>query len=159
MKRLLLPVLLLLAAPLAAKTPAEAIDVQAIKDHGTLWSRLYEQGGVEEMRPLYEPDAWLMTEGQPAHKGVDAILAFLTRNKESGAKTSFAVDPEQIVIDGNRAFLISKYWMTITPPGKAAIEAAGRSMLVFKRHGRGWRIWRDMDNMAPDVRTEDRPKL
>ncbi len=158
MKKLIFCLIMMFAAPLAAKAPSEAADVQAIKDSGVLWSRLYEQGRVAEMRPLYEPDAWLMTEGQPAHKGVDAILAFLTRNKSSGAKTSFAVAPEQIVIDGNRAFLISKYWMTITPPGKTAIEAAGRSMLVFKRHGGGWRIWRDMDNMAPDVRVADRPK-
>jgi uncharacterized protein (TIGR02246 family) len=158
MTRLLILCLLLFAAPLAAKRPSEAQDIQAIKDHGKQWSILYEAGKVDEMRPLYEPDAWLMTQGQPAHKGVDAILAFLKRNKGSGSKVSFAVEPEQIIIDGNRAFLISKYWMTITPPGKADTQAAGRSMLVFKRHKRDWRIWRDMDNMAPDVRAEDRPK-
>jgi uncharacterized protein (TIGR02246 family) len=158
MKKLLLLCLLLFAVPLAAKRPSEAQDIQAIKDHGKQWSLLYEAGKVDEMRPLYEPDAWLMTHGAPAQKGVDAILAYLKRNKGSGSKVSFAVEPEQIIIDGHRAYLISKYWMTITPPGKAAIEAAGRSFLVFKRHKGDWRIWRDMDNMAPDVKAEDRPR-
>ncbi len=158
MKKLLLLCLIFFAIPLAAKRPSEAADIQAIKDHGKLWSQLYEAGKVDEMRPLYEPDAWLMTQGAPAQKGVDAILAYLKRNKGGGSKVSFAVEPEQIIIDGNRAFLISKYWMTITPPGKPAIDAAGRSFLVFKRHKREWRIWRDIDNMAPDVRAEDRPK-
>jgi ketosteroid isomerase-like protein len=109
------------------------------------------------MRPLYEPDAWLMTEGAPALKGVDAILGFLRRNKERGNAVKFDVKPEQTIIEGNRAYLISKYWMTITPPGRAAIEVRGRSMLVFKRHKGDWRIWRDMDNMAPDVTAEERP--
>lgn len=142
---------LLIASPLAAARPTEAADVQAIRDQGALWSRLYAAGDIVRLRSLYEPDAWLMTEGQPAYRGVDAILAFLERNAASGAKTSFAVDPEQIVIDGDRAFLISKYRMTVTPPRGAAVTAAGRSMLVFKRHAGTWRIWRDMDNRAADA--------
>ncbi len=150
---------LCLAIPLfAAPAHANSRDHQAIIEHGKRWSRLYEAGKVDEMRPLYEADAWLMTQGAPAQKGVDAILTYLKRNKGGGSKVSFAVEPEQIIIDGNRAFLISKYWMTITPPGKSAIEAAGRSFLVFKRCRKDWCIWRDIDNMAPDVRAEDRPK-
>jgi ketosteroid isomerase-like protein len=152
------PFLVLLLAPLLIAAAPWSRDQQAIIDHGNQWSALYEAGKVDEMRPLYEADAWLMTQGAPLAKGVDAILAFLKRNKERGNAVSFAVQPEQIVIDGRYAFLISKYWMTITPPGKNAIDLAGRSMLVFKRgKDRRWRIWRDMDNFAPDVRKEDRP--
>jgi ketosteroid isomerase-like protein len=110
------------------------------------------------MRRLYEPDAWLMTQGAPAAKGVEAILAYLKRNKASGTKASFDFTPELITIDGNRGYLISKYWMTLTRANGEKAEAAGRSFLVFKRGGDGaWRLWRDMDNQAPDVRMEDRP--
>ncbi len=155
MKKQFLAILATLAC--TGNAAARPDDKQAIIDHGKAWSRLYEAGRVDEMRPLYEPDAWLMTQGQPAQKGVDAILAFLKRNKASGSKVSFSAAPELITIDGNRAYLISKYWMTIIPLGKPAIEAKGRSFLVFKRCRKDWCIWRDMDNMAPDVLAEDRP--
>lgn len=111
------------------------------------------------MRKLYEPDASLKTHGAPALKGVDAILSYLRCNKQSGNNVQFSVPPEQIIIDGNRAFLISKYWMTIDTPANAHIEAAGRSMLVHKRGKNGaWRIWRDMDNRPSDVSFSGRPK-
>jgi ketosteroid isomerase-like protein len=150
---------LLLAPMLIAAAPKWNRDQQAIIDHGNAWSALYEAGKVDEMRTLYEGDAWLMTQGAPLARGVDAILTFLRRNKERGYAVRFATDPEEIVIDGRYAFLTAKYWMTITPPGRDGIDLAGRSILIFKRgKDRKWRIWRDMDNMAPDVRKEDRPK-
>lgn len=148
--------MLLLASPAALAKPSAE---QQIIDHGKTWSALYEAGKIEDMRDLYEPDAWLMTEGAPALKGVDAILAYLRRNKQSGNRVQFSVAPELITIDRNRAFLISKYWMTIDTPANTRIEAAGRSMLVYKRgKDRIWRIWRDMDNKAADVSFADRPR-
>lgn len=153
--RIIIAALLLISAPALAKPSPE----QQIIDHGKRWSALYEAGKIDEMRGLYEPDAWLMTEGAPALKGVEAILAYLRRNKQSGNQVQFSVAPELITIDGNRAFLISKYWMVIDTPAKSRIEAAGRSMLVYKRGKDGaWRIWRDMDNKAADVSFADPPR-
>jgi ketosteroid isomerase-like protein len=153
--------LALICATMLAASPALAASKgeQEIIDHGKRWSALYEAGKIDEMRVLYEPDAWLMTEGAPAAKGVDAILAYLKRNKESGNRVKFSVAPELITIDGKWAFLISKYWMVIDTPANNHIETAGRSMLVFKRSKAGaWRIWRDMDNKAADVSFADRPQ-
>jgi ketosteroid isomerase-like protein len=150
---------LALLAVTADASAAPAPGEQAIIDHGKQWSLLYEAGRIDEMRPLYEPDAWLMTNGAPVAKGVDAILAFLRRNKASGNRVSFAVSPELITIEGRHGYLISKYWMSITKADGAKIDAAGRSFLVFKRgRDRKWRIWRDIDNQSPDVTAADRPK-
>jgi uncharacterized protein (TIGR02246 family) len=158
MKQVLLFFALLIATPALAKADSEANGKAAIEAHGRQWAALYEAGQIDEMRRLYEPDAWLMTHGAPAAKGVDAILAYLKRNKASGTKASFDFTPELITIDGNRGYLISKYWMTLTRANGEKVEAAGRSFLVFKRGRDGvWRLWRDMDNQAPDVRIEDRP--
>mgnify|MGYP005993441359 CR=1 FL=1 len=133
-------------------------DRQAILDHGELWTSLYERGAFEEMRPLYEPDAWLMTNGAPAAKGVDAILTYLAKSKAEASNVSFAFEPENITIDGDYSFLTSKYWMTIKASSPEPLEIAGRSFLVFKRGNDGkWRIWRDIDNQAPDVRIADKP--
>jgi ketosteroid isomerase-like protein len=151
--------LVFLCLALATPSFAASKDEQEIIDHGKIWSALYEAGKIDEMRVLYEPDAWLMTEGAPAAKGIEAILTYLKRNKSSGNKVKFSVAPELITIDGNRAFLISKYWMVIDTPANVHIEAAGRSMLVFKRSKtKKWRIWRDMDNKAADVSFADLPQ-
>ncbi|MFZ4746324.1 MAG: YybH family protein [Sphingomonas sp.] len=151
--------ILVAVALLAAPALATPRDEAAIIAHGKQWSALYEAGKIEEMRALYEPDAWLMTEGAPAAKGVDSILAFLKRNKASANTVAFAFAPEQITIDGPRGYLVSKYWMAIDTPAGQHIESAGRSFLVFKRGRNGtWRIWRDIDNRAPDVTPADRPK-
>jgi ketosteroid isomerase-like protein len=150
---------LLLALTVAVPSVAATKGEQEIIDHGKQWSALYEAGKIDEMRILYEPDAWLMTEGAAAAKGVDAILAYLKRNKASGNKIAFSFAPEQITIDGRYGFLISKYWMVIDTQSGQHIEATGRSMLIFKRgKDRKWRIWRDMDNKAGDVSFADRPK-
>jgi ketosteroid isomerase-like protein len=152
-----------LVVPLAALTAsvvhADPKGEAAIVAHGKQWSALYAAGRIDEMRTLYEPDAWLMTEGAPAAKGVDAILDYLRRNKATGNRVDFSFVPELITIDGPRAYLISKYWMVVDTSANKRIEAAGRSFLVFKRGKDGkWRIWRDMDNRAADVLFADRPK-
>lgn len=137
-----------------------AADLAAIRAHGERWKTLYEAGDIEAMRDLYTPDAVLMTHGAPKLVGVDAILAHLARLKEAGGRAEIDFAEESLEVDGDRADLVSKYWMTIYPPAEASpIEAAGRSWLTFRRGGDGiWRLWRDMDNQAADVHIAQRPQ-
>lgn len=156
MRKLLVLIALLLAAPAFAHPVAT--DRTSILQHGSEWSRLYESGDVDAMRDLYEADAWLMTHGAPAKKGVDAILAYLKSAKASAGTVAFDISPEQVIIDGDYGFLISKYWMDIKPAKGSAVTQAGRSMLIYKKGADGkWRIWRDIDNQAPDVTEKERP--
>lgn len=104
------------------------------------------------LRKLYTDNAWLMTDKAPAAKGADAIIAYLRRFKDQGATIAFRFEPEHIVIEGKLGILVAKYWMTAQLPGKPAIKSAGRSMLIYKRKGKGWLLWRDMDNTTPDVK-------
>lgn len=155
MRRLALLVLTLWAA-----TPAVAAADQraAVVAHGREWKRLYEAGDIAGLRPLYEPDAILMTNGAPILKGVDAILAYLGRLKASGGRATIDFAPEDVTVEGDRATLIAKYWLTIMPTAGAPIDARGRSFLVLKKGRDGaWRLWRDIDNVAPDVTAAERP--
>ncbi|MEP3226195.1 MAG: DUF4440 domain-containing protein [Parasphingorhabdus sp.] len=146
------------AAEPAISAPAHS-DAKAIVAHGALWKKLFEAGDIAAMRDLYEEDAWLMTHGAPAAKGVNAILTYLQRNKDRGNRVSFSFTPEDITINGNTGYLISKYWMNVVTPGNEKFTAAGRSFLVFKKGTDGkWRLWRDMDNQAPDVTASDQPE-
>lgn len=125
---------------------------------GERWKRQLETGEIEQMRDMYEPDAVLMANGVPPQKGIDAIIAFLGRNKAAGNKVTIDFANEEIVIDGNCAYLTAKYWMTITLAKGNAINVMGRSFLVFKKNDDGaWRLWRDIDNQDPDVLAKDRP--
>lgn len=156
-----------LAITLPAFSPAYALDShtetsptdeQMIIEWGTKWQQLFQSGNVEQMRDMYEPDAVLMAHGALPQIGVDAILAFLGRNKAAGNKVTIDFANEDITIDGQRAYLTAKYWMTITLADGKVLDFKGRSFLVYKKSGNGlWRLWRDMDNQAPDVLAEDRP--
>ncbi len=164
-KACLMAVALTIVTPGAS--PAYALDSHAetlsteeqmITDWGKKWQQLFENGDVEQMRDMYEPDAVLMAHGALPQTGVDAILSFLGRNKAAGNEVTIDFANEDITIDGLRAYLTAKYWMTITLADGQALNFKGRSFLVYKkgRHGL-WRLWRDMDNQAPDVLAEDRP--
>ncbi|MEO9599446.1 DUF4440 domain-containing protein [Parasphingorhabdus sp.] len=137
---------------------ASMTDTQKIEAWGVKWKRQLEAGDIEPLRDMYEPDAILMSNGSPPQVGVDAILAFLTRNKTAGNAVTIDFANEEIVIDKDRAYLTAKYWMTITIPSGSVIDVMGRSFLVYKKGADdSWRLWRDIDNQAPDILTEGRP--
>jgi len=146
------------AYALDGNTEKSQTDEQMITGWGKKWQQLFEAGDVEKMRDMYEPDAVLMAHGALPQTGVDAILAFLGRNKAAGNTVTIDFANEDITIDGQRAYLTAKYWMTITLADGQVLDFKGRSFLVYKKSGNGlWRLWRDMDNQAPDVLAEDRP--
>ena len=147
----------LLCALALALLPSTALarDQKAeIAAQGDLWNAAYSAGDWAALRKLYTDDAWLMTDKAPAAKGADAIIAYLRRFKDQGATVAFRFEPEDVVIEGKLGILVAKYWMTAQLPGKPAIKSAGRSMLIYKRKGKGWLLWRDMDNTTPDVKVE-----
>jgi ketosteroid isomerase-like protein len=149
MTRYLIALLLVFSATAAS---ASKQDEQAIIDNGKQWAALYEAGKIDAMRPLYEEDAVLMTDGAPKLVGAAAILSFLGRNKERGNSVRMQFFNEEVKVDGRYGFLTALYWMTITTQSGQTFEARGRSLLIFKKGKKGkWRIWRDMDNKAPDV--------
>lgn len=150
-----LPLALLLAllpSPVLAKDHNAEIAAQ-----GDVWNAAYSAGDWAALRRLYADDAWLMTDKAPAAKGADAIIAYLRRFRDQGAKVAFRFEPEHIRIEGKLGVLVAKYWMTAQVPDRPAIKSAGRSMLIYKRVGGRWLLWRDMDNTTPDVKADQAP--
>lgn len=127
-----------------------------IKAFGEKWRAAYQAGDLEALTDLYEPDAWLMTRRQPAKKSRDEVIAYFAAVKARGAKASIDFEYEDITIDGDYAFAISTWRLTVeSPDGKPPFRDAGRSFLVFKRgEDDQWRVWRDMDNHTPDAPIE-----
>lgn len=133
-------------------------DLAAVRAHGERWKALYEAGDFDALETLYTPDAILMTAGAPRLDGPEAIVGRFRQSHAAGWRATIDFREEDLAIDGDRADLIALYWMTIAPPEGEAIEAMGRSWLTFRRGADGvWRLWRDMDNRAPDVTADMRP--
>jgi ketosteroid isomerase-like protein len=145
----------MLALSLAFATPAMAGDAKSeLAAAGDSWNALYAKGDWAALRKLYTDDAWLMTDKAPAAKGADAIIAYLRRFRDIGATVSFRFEPEDIRADGKLGTVVAKYWMTAQIPGRPEVRTAGRSLLIYRREGGEWKLWRDMDNTTPDAKVE-----
>jgi len=141
--------------PPVAATPTNERSSAGLIEAGAHWQVLYEAGEWAELRTLYADDAVLMTQGQPRIEGADAILAFLQRLPEAGAQVSFRFEPEEAVVEGETGFVTAKYRMDIAFPGKQPSVVVGRSFLVYRWRDGMWKLWRDIDNLAPDVTPQD----
>jgi len=151
MIRTLLLALALCDLPQTALARDQKAEIAA---QGDLWNAAYSAGDWASLRRLYTDDAWLMTDKAPAAKGADAIIAYLRRFRDIGATVSFRFEPEDIRADGKLGTVVAKYWMTAQIPGRPEVRTAGRSLLIYRREGGEWKLWRDMDNTTPDVKVE-----
>lgn len=147
MLRILPFVALLLATP-ALATPA---DEAAIRAHGREWVRAFKAGDIEALMRLYTPDAEVALHGKPKLKGIAAIRGYFTPLLKSPPKADFLLAEESLVVSGDQAFFLSKYWFTLHTP-KGDIPDAGRSLIVYQKGKDGvWRLRVDIDQAAPDV--------
>ena len=136
-------------------TPTQDADRAAILSHGERWIIYYQAGEIEKIRALYEDDALVMPNGSALLRGSDETVDFFGRNRRSGNEVTFRSEPENLVIEGDRAYLVTKYAMRIISQDGKLTHLNGRTFLVYRRGIDGaWRIWRDMDNSAPDVALE-----
>ncbi|MEL7197710.1 MAG: nuclear transport factor 2 family protein [Pseudomonadota bacterium] len=131
-----------------------------LAEAGERWRRTYEAGDWETLRTLYTDDAVLMTQGTQKIEGADDIIAFLQRLTNAGASVGFQFDNEEVVLDGiygpdDVGFVTAKYRMDIAFPGRDPTIVAGRSFLVYKWEDEQWKLWRDIDNLAPDAVPSD----
>ncbi len=131
--------------------PIQGDQAASLAAQGDRWRALYEAKNWADLRALYADDAVLMTQGQPRIEGADAIIAFLRRVPDSGGTARFAFENEDISTAPGTGFVTAKYRMTITYPDRDPIIVAGRSFLVYKWQDGAWKLWRDIDNIAPDV--------
>jgi uncharacterized protein (TIGR02246 family) len=140
--------LLMMPAVPALATPA---DEAAIRDHGREWVKAFKGGDVDALMKLYTPDAEVALHGQPKLKGIEAIRGYFTPLLKTPPDADFLLAEESLVVDGNQAAFMSKYWFTVRTP-KGELRDPGRSLIVYRRGADGvWRIRMDIDQAAPDV--------
>lgn len=120
---------------------------------GERWRESYEAQDWDALRELYAEDAVLMTQGQNKIVGADAIIAFLRRIPDAGGRVAFEFANEEVALSGADTVgsVTAKYRMTIDFPERDPVTVAGRSFLVYEWEGSRWKLWRDIDNFAPDA--------
>lgn len=126
---------------------------------GQRWQEAYEARDWARLRGLYTDDAVLMTQGQPKIVGADKIVAFLQRIPNAGGSVQFRFANEEVTLDpGGHGTVTAKYRMDIAFPGREPVIVAGRSLLIYRWQDGEWKLWRDIDNLAPDVTPADFPQ-
>ena len=128
-----------------------ATEKAAIRQAGQTWTRYYQEGDLDGLMTLYVEDAVVALHGQPALFGIEAVRTYFAP-RIGQAEVSFELDYEVIEVQGDIAYIISKYWLHATnrETGKTFTDA-GRSMLVYKKRDGTWKIAADLDQATPDV--------
>ncbi|MBT8447980.1 MAG: SgcJ/EcaC family oxidoreductase [Gammaproteobacteria bacterium] len=152
---------ILLAAALATPVHADqhGNPQAAIEAAADAWIKHYLAGDLDALMTLYTDNATVALHGQPMLQGKAAIREYFAP-RIGVNKVTFQILPEAMEIYGNRAHLISKYWMTITPQDaqEPAWRDAGRSLLIYHRGEDGrWLLHVDIDQATPDVTFESAP--
>lgn len=123
------------------------------------WRKAYEANDFVALEDLYAPDAWLMSQGQPARKGTKNIINYLEALRASGMSADVITADEELIIDGDYAFSTTKWWHELPFENGELMRNSGRSFVVFKRGDDGkWRLWRAIKHETPDVNFEDMPQ-
>jgi uncharacterized protein (TIGR02246 family) len=102
-------------------------------------------GRVDDVLPLYAPDAIVLAPNAPPMAGHGAIRQFW--GAVSGMKMSgVSLTTDQVEVHGDVAIETGSYTMTLTPPGASSpVNDRGKYLVVWKRQSDGsWKIYRDM---------------
>lgn len=115
----------------------------------------YMGAGLGGIRSLYADEAVLMTQRQEKIEGAGSILSFLKRLSDAGATVTLQLQPEENVVQNGHSPATAKYRVDIDFPDAKPTVAVGRFYLVYRWQDGTWQLWRDMDNAAPDLASED----
>ena len=155
----LLSILLVALLFAFADVPA---DDGPIRAEGSLWAKYYKAGDLESLMTLYTDDVVVALHGQPALFGKAAVREYFS-TRIGKADTEFELDYEVVRVEGDTAWIVSKYWLVaVDRETGSEYRDAGRSMLVYRRKpsaaggGEGddevrWLIAADLDQATPDV--------
>lgn len=149
MIRRLLMLLALFTSSMAAAAPAD--DRRAIEAATAEWIRHYEARDLDALMRLYEPDAFVALNNQPALRGVAAVRGYFAKAFAAPAG-KFRLNIEDIQIHGPVAHLVSLFRLDGKTPDGKTWSAVGRSLLIYRRTPGGWKILADIDNSTPDAK-------
>ena len=118
---------------------------EQIRDTIARYAHCVDGGQFDDLVELFMPDGVLEIEGQPPHRGRDAILAFVTGTGQDLAADTGAprirhhVDNVVIELDGPERARARCYFLAVTDGG---LDHWGRYRDELERSGDRWRFAR-----------------
>ena len=133
-------------------TPQSPVNEDSpVRAEGSLWAEYYKAGDLEGLMTLYTDDVIVALHGQPALFGKAAVRDYFSA-RLGKAESTFELDYERVDVQGDIAYIISKYWLSARDRETGnRYRDAGRSLLVYKKIDGRWKIDADIDQASPDV--------
>jgi uncharacterized protein (TIGR02246 family) len=100
---------------------------------------------------IFTHDVRLMFPGTPDVRGRDSVAALMKRAWPAINPTALRYQTDEVHLLGDQAVSITRYWVTLAPPGQPVVQDSGRYMFLWQRQADGaWQIRRAVTNsMAP----------
>ncbi len=131
--------------PAGAAEAIHALDAEFMKA-----ATARDAGGV--VRAFYAANAVLMPPNHPIVEGRENIRGFLQGLMDSGL-TSLKLETTTIASTGDLAYGRGRYALSLSPPGGAPTQDAGKYVVVYRRQASGvWRAVADIFNSDQSAR-------
>lgn len=103
-------------------------------------------GDVTTVASLYTEDAKLLLPNAETVVGRDAIERFYTMLRDQFGLRDMAAEITELGSEGDLAYEVGRYSLTLQPEGGEAIRDIGKYVFVWKRQEGTWRIAVDAPN-------------
>ncbi len=105
------------------------------------------RGDAAAIAALYTEDAILLPPNSGMLEGKEAAQAFWQGGLDMGIKEG-ELETASVEAQGDTAYEIGKYKLTIEPPGGPTIKDEGKYLVVWKRQGGSWKLHADIWNTS-----------
>lgn len=97
----------------------------------------------DSVAALYTSDAIMMPQGAPMQRGANAIRDGFVQMGEQGGVSNIRIETSEVEASGDLAYEIGQY--TLEGRGGEQVDR-GKYLIVWKREGDNWKIYRDIFN-------------
>lgn len=142
---LLFTVSLLVSCTTAPPPDTSAADLQAINALSDQWINAFNQGDAAAVAALYTEEGKRFPPNSPMIVGKESIQNWIQTSLDIGIG-DLQVTVTDISIDGDMAYIIGSYTLTIQPDEGDAIGDSGNYVELLKRVNGSWKIITDIFN-------------
>ncbi len=148
MKNLLLTAVLMMSLASLAFGQAQSAGIRkAIEANNKAFMAAFNRGDAAAVAGMYANDAKLLPPNSEMVEGRQNIQTFWQGVISAGAKVE-ALDTVQVDWRGDMAIELGKYTLTIPQAGGQSVTDQGKYLVVWKRHGRTWKLGLDIWNTS-----------
>lgn len=128
-------------------------DIAEINGVFERWGAARDAGDIEAILGVHHPDMLIMTRNQALYRGHDGVREFYTQHYGGGSERRLYSDLLEMRVVGDVAFVIGRFLVL-----DENVEDPGYYLILLRRSGEGWLIYRDIDTPSPDglsLRTQE----